>query len=109
MINSGIGVGQKTVVDNSIADEVTQYMLKMNYPNPFNPNTVIHYSVKDAGLVSLKVFDILGRELALLVNDIKETGYHSVEFNASDLPSGVYIYTLQVNGYSDSKKMLLLK
>lgn len=83
--------------------------LYTNYPNPFNPSTVIHYSVKDAGLVSLKVFDILGRELALLVNDIKETGYHSVEFNASDLPSGVYIYTLQVNGYTDSKKMLLVK
>ena len=83
--------------------------LHTNYPNPFNPSTVIHYSVKDAGLVSLKVFDILGRELALLVNDIKETGYHSVEFNATDLPSGIYLYTLQVNGYTNSKKMLLLK
>ncbi len=68
--------------------------LHTNYPNPFNPNTVIHYSVKDAGLVSLKVFDILGREVAVLVNDNKEAGYHSVEFNALNLPSGVYIYTL---------------
>lgn len=88
---------------------VTEYLLEQNYPNPFNPLTAIFYSVKDAGLVSLKVFDILGREVAVLVNDIKDAGNHSVEFNASDLPSGVYIYTLQVNGYTNSKKMLLLK
>lgn len=85
------------------------YRLLSNYPNPFNPNTVIHFSVKDAGLVSLKVFDILGREVAVLVNDIKEAGNHSVEFNASNLPSGVYLYTIQVNGYANSKKMLLVK
>jgi len=100
--------GKNKIAGNSDMAQLS-YSLEQNYPNPFNPNTVIHYSVKDAGLVSLKVFDILGRELALLVNDIKETGYHSVEFNASDLPSGVYIYTLQVNGYTDSKKMMLLK
>lgn len=89
------------------------YILTQNYPNPFNPSTKINYSLKEAGLVSLKVFDILGREVAMLVNDIKEAGYHSVEFNASSasggLPSGVYIYTLQANGYTDSKKMLLVK
>jgi photosystem II stability/assembly factor-like uncharacterized protein len=85
------------------------YILAQNYPNPFNPSTTINYSIKDAGLVSLKVFDILGREVAVLVNDNKEAGYHSVEFNASNLPSGIFIYTLQVNGYTNSKKMLLLK
>ncbi len=85
------------------------YRLLQNYPNPFNPSTVIRYIVKDAGLVKIKVYDILGSEVAELVNETKDTGYHSVEFNASTLPSGVYIYTMQVNGYYASRKMLLLK
>jgi hypothetical protein len=83
--------------------------LSDNYPNPFNPSTVINYAVKEAGLVRLKVYDILGAEVAELVNETKEAGYHSTEFNASQLPSGVYIYTLQVNGFTSSKKMLLMK
>jgi Secretion system C-terminal sorting domain len=92
---------------NSFVDE---NILHPNHPNPFNPSTVvINYSVKEAGLVKLRVYDILGSEIAELVYETQESGNHSVEFNASDIPSGVYIYTLQVNGYSDSKKMLLLK
>lgn len=97
-----IGEDQNSVVIN-------EYKLFSNYPNPFNPSTVINYAVKEAGLVKIKVFDILGSEVAELVNETKELGYHSVEFNASNLPSGVYIYTLQVNGFSASQKMLLLK
>jgi hypothetical protein len=104
-----LGNHPEKIALNPSSESPSDYSLTQNYPNPFNPSTVIHYSVKDAGLVSLKVYDILGRELALLVNDIKEAGYHSVEFNATDLPSGVYIYTLLVNGYTNSKKMLLLK
>lgn len=87
----------------------TENVLAANYPNPFNPSTIINFAVKDAGLVSLKVYDILGSEVATLVNKTKEAGYYSVEFNASNLPSGVYIYTLQINGYSASRKMLLVK
>ena len=87
----------------------SEYILEQNYPNPFNPNTVINYSVKADGLVKIKIFDVLGSKVADLVNETKEAGYHSVEFNASNLPSGVYIYTLQVNGFSTSQKMLLLK
>lgn len=89
--------------------KVLTYSLSQNYPNPFNPNSAIYYSVKDAGLVSLKVFDILGSEVAVLVNSTKEPGNYEVNFNASNLPSGVYIYTLKVNGFTDSKKMLLLR
>jgi hypothetical protein len=88
---------------------VYENSLNPNYPNPFNPNTVINYSVKEIGLVKLRVYDILGSEVATLVNETKEAGNFIVEFKASNLPSGVYIYTIQVNGYSDSKKMLLLK
>jgi len=87
----------------------SEYILEQNYPNPFNPTTLLNYSVKEAGLVKIKVYDVLGSEIAELLNETKEVGYHSVEFNASNLPSGVYIYTLQVNGYSASNKMLLLK
>lgn len=88
---------------------VAEYKLSQNYPNPFNPSTIINYSVKDAGLVKIKVFDILGSEVATLVNENKSAGTYTVEFNAANLPSGVYIYTLQVNGFTSSKKMLLMK
>ncbi len=83
--------------------------LSSNYPNPFNPTTQISYSIKENGFLRLKVYDLLGAEVATLVNETKESGYYSVEFNASELPSGVYIYTMQVNGFTSSKKMLLMK
>ncbi|HMN24501.1 MAG TPA: T9SS type A sorting domain-containing protein [Ignavibacteriaceae bacterium] len=97
---------EKIVVNPSIANLPSEYSLSANYPNPFNPTTIINFAVKDAGLVSLKVYDILGSEV---VNETKEAGNFAVEFNAANLPSGVYIYTLQVNGFSSSRKMLLLK
>ena len=83
--------------------------LSSNYPNPFNPTTQISYSIKENGFVRLKVYDLLGAEVATLVNETKESGYHSVEFNASELPSGVYIYTLQAGDFVSSKKMILMK
>ena len=98
-------MGKIIVTDNSQFN----FNLDQNYPNPFNPSTVIKYAVKEAGLVRLKFFDILGAEVAELVNEIKEAGNHTIEFNATQLPSGVYIYTLQVNGFTGSKKMLLMK
>jgi hypothetical protein len=88
---------------------VREYSLSDNYPNPFNPSTVINYAIKEAGLVKIKVYDILGNEVAVLVNETKEAGYHSVKFNASKLPTGVYIYTLQSGSFSDVKKMILVK
>lgn len=88
---------------------VDSYSLNQNYPNPFNPSTIINYAVKDVGLVSIKVYDILGAEVATLVNETKEAGNFAVEFNVANLRSGVYIYTLQVNGFTSSKKMLLMK
>lgn len=97
----------KIVSDNKIQN--IEYSLEPNYPNPFNPSTIINFAVKDAGFVSLKVYDILGSEVATLVNETKEAGNFAVEFNAAKLPSGVYIFTLQVNGFTSSKKMLLMK
>ena len=80
-----------------------------NYPNPFNPSTMISYSLREEGRVSIKVYDILGSEVATLINETKPAGTYEVEFNASQLPSGVYIYRMQAGGYMASKKMLLVK
>ncbi len=100
---------EKIVVNPALVDKPTEYNLSSNYPNPFNPSTIINYSVKEAGLVKIKVFDILGGEVAELVNETKEAGNFLVEFNAANLPSGVYIYTMQANNFNSYQKMLLLK
>ena len=86
-----------------------EYSLTQNYPNPFNPTTTINYSLKTAGEVTLKVYDMLGTEVASLVNEYKEAGNYSVEFNASDLPSGMYVYRLSTSNFVDTKKLILLK
>jgi hypothetical protein len=85
------------------------YSLAQNYPNPFNPATVISYQLPVHSYVSMKVFDILGREMATLVNEKKDAGKYSVQWDASAMPSGVYFYTLQAGEYRDTKRMLLLK
>ncbi|MGE5411718.1 MAG: T9SS type A sorting domain-containing protein, partial [Clostridiales bacterium] len=85
------------------------YSLSQNYPNPFNPTTKIVYAIQKQEFVTLKVYDLLGNEVATLVNEIKQTGSHSVEFKASSLPSGVYMYTLQAGQFRESKKLLLIK
>ena len=100
-----------------LAGNNTEYKLIQNYPNPFNPSTKISYSIKEDGFVTLKVYDILGVEIATLVNESKTAGSYEAEFNAANLPSGMYIYKLQsVNpstssgqGFTDVKKMLLTK
>ncbi|HEX2867783.1 MAG TPA: T9SS type A sorting domain-containing protein [Ignavibacteriales bacterium] len=91
------------------AGVIGNYELRQNYPNPFNPSTVINYTITKAGMVTLKVYNILGREVATLQNGVQEAGVHSVQFNASDLPSGIYIYTLQAGQFTSSRKLMLLK
>ena len=86
-----------------------EYNLKQNYPNPFNPTTNISYQIPKSAFVTLKVFDILGKEVASLVNDNKQAGKYIVEFNASSLSSGVYFYKLQANEFVDVKRMILIK
>jgi tetratricopeptide (TPR) repeat protein len=85
------------------------YELSQNFPNPFNPSTTIRYQIPKPSLVTLKVYDILGREVATLVNENKIEGSYDFSFNASRFASGVYIYQLRVNDFVASKKMLLLK
>jgi hypothetical protein len=86
-----------------------QYSLEQNYPNPFNPTTTISYSIKEKGLVTLKVFDILGNELKTLVNEEKEVGSYKIEFSAASFASGIYFYTIQAGEFSSTRKMILLK
>jgi hypothetical protein len=88
---------------------VYEYSLGQNYPNPFNPTTTINYSITSKGNVSLKVYDMLGKEVAVIVNEVKEAGNYSVTFNASELPSGIYFYNLTSGNFIQSKKLILLK
>ncbi|MDE3057174.1 MAG: T9SS type A sorting domain-containing protein [Bacteroidota bacterium] len=83
--------------------------LGQNYPNPFNPVTTIAYRVLQSGMVSVKVFDILGREVATLVNEQKSQGTYKVNFDASKLSSGVYFYQLAAPGVNQIKKMIVTK
>ncbi len=85
------------------------YNLSQNYPNPFNPTTKINFSIPKSGFVTLKVYDILGKEVVTLVNENKTAGSYIIDFDGSELSSGVYFYTIQVNGFTDTKKMLLIK
>jgi hypothetical protein len=88
---------------------IPSFTLEQNYPNPFNPITTIKYQLPVSGYVTLKVFDILGNEVAILVNEPKEPGYHEVIFDASRLTSGVYIYSLNHNEFVSAKKLLIIK
>jgi hypothetical protein len=85
------------------------YQLFQNYPNPFNPATRIQFSMSNKEFVSVKVYDVLGKEVATLVNEEKPAGNYEVEFDGSNLSSGVYMFTLIVNGFIQTKKMILLR
>lgn len=86
-----------------------QFSLSQNYPNPFNPSTSIRFSVPTSGIVSLKIFDILGREVSVILNERLTAGVHTVEWNGKNNPSGLYFYRLQTVNFVQTKKMLLLK
>jgi hypothetical protein len=96
---------------NTISTNVPEkFALHQNYPNPFNPSTNIKFDIAKAGLVSIVVYDILGREVALLVNEVLQPGFYSVPFSASDgISSGVYFFRIKANDFTDIKKMLLTK
>lgn len=88
---------------------VLNYNLDQNYPNPFNPSTIIHYEIPNGGVVTLKIYDELGREVKTLVNQYQSKGRYDIDFNASSLASGIYFYQLRADSYLSTKKMLLLK
>jgi photosystem II stability/assembly factor-like uncharacterized protein len=87
----------------------TRFSVSQNYPNPFNPTTVINYQLPVNSAVTLKIYDVLGRKVAALVNGRQNAGYYNTTFNGANLPSGVYFYRLEAGTYHDTKKLLLLK
>jgi hypothetical protein len=96
-----------------LSEEVTiglpnEYSLSQNYPNPFNPTTKIDFAIPADGLVTIKIFDNLGKECLTLLNEETTAGYHTVTFNAG-LPSGVYYYSIKAGSFTAVKKMLLLR
>ena len=95
-------------IEVEIANPTTYYLVQ-NYPNPFNPTTTITYAIPKEELVTLKVYNAIGEEVATLVNDVQQMGSYNVNFDASSLPSGAYMYKIQAGNYVETKKMLLLK
>lgn len=101
--------GQTSGVDDNGTQKVSTYGLSQNYPNPFNPTTTISYSIPKSSFVELKVFDMLGHEIQTLVSKEQSAGEYRVQFDASKLPSGMYLYSIQAGEFRASKKLLLIK
>ena len=102
--------GILTGFSNSSSEIPDEYFLSQNYPNPFNPSTNFSFGISKLGFVSLKVYDVLGNEVATLVNENKPVGSYKVEFDGSEFASGIYFYRLEVDGnHIDTKRMILLK
>jgi gluconolactonase len=104
-----IGLASSTGIDNHGSVFSGTFQLYANYPNPFNPSTTIEYQTKKPGSISMKVFDVLGCEVAILVNEFKPPGMHLVQWNASGMPSGIYFYQLQAGNVVQTNKLVLLK
>ncbi|MCL6493882.1 MAG: T9SS type A sorting domain-containing protein [Ignavibacterium sp.] len=98
-----------TVTSADPTPVASTFELAQNYPNPFNPSTNIKYSIAERSNVTIKVYDMLGSEVATLVNQVQDAGTHNVVFNASNLASGMYVYTITAGNFTASKKMMLLK
>lgn len=102
--------GTSTSRQSSAAKEIPdEYMLGPNYPNPFNPSTVIRYSLPEEVRVRLAVYDMLGRQVQVLVDGQRPAGIHEVKFEAAGLPSGTYLYRVEAGGFSDTGMMSLIK
>ncbi len=100
------------IITQSVEEDIitiSNFLLSQNYPNPFNPSTTINYQIPELSFVTLKVYDVLGNKIETLVNEEKHIGTHTIEFNASSLPSGIYFYQLQTPNFTQTKKMILLK
>ncbi len=104
-----VNAGQATGVNEENNNIINSFELSQNYPNPFNPSTNIQYAINSKQFVTLKVYNLLGKEVKTLVNENKSPGIYSVKFDASNMPSGIYFYKLKTENRSETKKMVLLK
>ena len=100
---------QRTYSNEEEEIQIDEFSLAQNYPNPFNPNTQINFSLPQSGQVQLRVYNMLGQQVSVLVDERRNAGAHSIRFNASVLASGVYVYELRFNGSVLTNKMILLK
>lgn len=105
----GTECGMPVPVELEVETIPTEFVLYQNYPNPFNPGTLIKYQVPENSFVSIRVYDLLGKELVTLVNEEKSAGIYDVNFDAGQLSSGFYIYTIKAGNFTSTKKMLLMK
>lgn len=109
-IIDGVTYGSILLDVTKISNEIPSgYILEQNYPNPFNPSTIIKFSLPKTSFVTLKIYNQLGKEVSTLVNEKKSTGTYQHLFNATNIPSGIYFYTLQSDDYIETKKMILMK
>ena len=98
-----------TAIINTISELPSGFRLEQNYPNPFNPSTIITYSIPRGSFVTLKIYDILGNEIATLVNEEEPAGNYKINFNGNRLSSGVYFYRIQAGDLIATKKLILIK
>jgi hypothetical protein len=89
--------------------DANNFILHQNYPNPFNPSTIISFSLPSKSFVSLKVFDLIGREVATILSQEMQAGSHSQQWNTTNMTSGVYFYRLQAGSFIETKKLIMLK
>ena len=109
MIGSFIVTTPTGVVKNQTSVDPNVFRLNQNYPNPFNPTTIISFNLPVRAHVSLKVYDLIGHEVATIVNEPMAAGSHSAAWNAASLQSGIYFYMLNAGSYTETKKLVLLK
>ena len=104
---NGLSTGAENI--HEISSLPVSFELDQNYPNPFNPSTTIHFTLPKPCVVSLKIYDLLGNEIVVLISGQKQSGEYTVEWTAKDLPCGIYLYRLEAGDIVETKKMILQK
>ena len=98
-----------SVINEVAGLDADDFFLNQNYPNPFNPVTSLEFGISNSEFVSLKVYDVLGKEVRTLINEFKPAGHHKAVFDGKDLPGGIYFYRIIAGNFSQTRKMLLIK